>query len=305
MQGPTGAGRLTARPPNVGAGATGCTKLTAPASASITASQNRWASCSPRSTDTHPTRSCRPAASIQERSNIVLPLPAGAHTSTTPPPSGADKRSNSASRWTSLCAAASGCGLARRVSRPPSITFGMPPRVRAPGEASHNAGRSAVRRNPQTEPPIQVVPARKGANRDDAARPSRPSMSRGARDRGGASAAFPEATPVAGLRVVGPPLGQAFDKRCAGKISHFWCHAPRPIPVSIRSALVPSASCEDRRTASPPEGLPSTPTPSRNGGDRRDPSTPDGSACGRQGAREDHAQTPSGSVRVGGHHPLA
>ena len=102
---------MTARPPNVGAGATGCTRLTAPASASITASQNRWASCSPRSTDTHPTRSCRPAASIQERSNIVLPLPAGAHTSTTPPPSGADRRSNSASRRTSLCAAASGCGV--------------------------------------------------------------------------------------------------------------------------------------------------------------------------------------------------
>ena len=53
-------------------------------------------------------------------------------------------------------------------------------------------------------------------------------MLRGARELAALPRRFQRATPVAGLGVVGPPLGQAFDKRCAGKIS-LWCHAPRPI----------------------------------------------------------------------------
>jgi hypothetical protein len=44
-------------------------------------------------------------------------------------------------------------------------------------------------------------------------------MSRGARDLAGLPRRFKRATPVAGLRVVGPPLDQASDKRCAGKVS--------------------------------------------------------------------------------------
>ncbi len=39
---------------------------------------------------------------------------------------------------------------------------------------------------------------------------------------------FQRATPVAGLRVVGLPLGQAFRKAAQAR-PHFWCHAPRPI----------------------------------------------------------------------------
>ena len=164
-----------------------------------------------------------PAASIQERSNIVLPLPAGAHTSTTPPPSGADRRSNSASRRTSRCAAASGCGVPRRVSRPPSMGLAMSHRVRAPREASHKRGAVAVRRNPRTEPP-HPTSFPKGASRDDAARRRGPSISavRGAQRR------FQRATPDAGLRVVDPPLGQAF-RNAAQARPHFSCHAPRPI----------------------------------------------------------------------------
>src|ERR1035438_6444966 len=44
-------------------------------------------------------------------------------------------------------------------------------------------------------------------------------MPHGARDLAALPRRFQRATPVAGLRVVGPPLGQAFHKRCAGKIS--------------------------------------------------------------------------------------
>lgn len=79
---------------------------------------------------------------------------------------------------------------------------------------------------------------------------------------------------------------------------------PRRQPVSIRSALVPRASCEARTTASPPEGPPSTRPPRSGPGatdETRRPQT--GSVRGLQGAREDHAQPASGSVRVGGHHP--
>ena len=58
---------------------------TAPASASTTDSQNRCASRSPRSTDTHADAVRGPTASAHERSSTVLPLPAGAQTTTTPP----------------------------------------------------------------------------------------------------------------------------------------------------------------------------------------------------------------------------
>jgi hypothetical protein len=44
-------------------------------------------------------------------------------------------------------------------------------------------------------------------------------MPRGARELAALPRRFQRATPVAGLRVVGPPLGHPFDKRCAGKSS--------------------------------------------------------------------------------------
>jgi hypothetical protein len=133
------------------------------------------------------------------------------------PPSGVDRRSNRASRRTSLCVAPSGCGVARRVSRPPSIGLAMSHRVRAPREASHKRGAVAVRRNPRTEPPTRVVP--EGARAEMMRHAVEAQHIPRCAGPSGASAALPSATPAAGFRVVGPALGQAFDKRCAGKIS--------------------------------------------------------------------------------------
>jgi len=74
---------------------------TAARSCSITESQNRCASCSPRSTETHAVRSPRFACSSHEPSNTVFPLPAGADTSVTPWRSPADSWSNNPFRATS------------------------------------------------------------------------------------------------------------------------------------------------------------------------------------------------------------
>ena len=76
-----------------------------------TASQNRWASCSSRRTDTHAARS--PAASSHERSRTDFPLPAGAQTTATPPGGVVDSRSWSSSRLISESAA----GVCAAVSR--------------------------------------------------------------------------------------------------------------------------------------------------------------------------------------------
>ena len=93
----------TASPSKPGAAPSRCTKPsrpTAPLNASITASQKRWASRSPRSTDTHATRSRSPASSIHDRSSTVLPLPAGAEISVTPPAAPPESRSNNVLRGT-------------------------------------------------------------------------------------------------------------------------------------------------------------------------------------------------------------
>ena len=70
---------------------TGPSSPTASATASTTDSQIRCASCSPRSTDTHAAGS--PVSRSQLRSSVLLPLPAGAHTTVTPPGGAADRRS--------------------------------------------------------------------------------------------------------------------------------------------------------------------------------------------------------------------
>ena len=72
----------------------------AAASASTIESQKRCASCSPRSTDTQASRSASASDSAQERSSVVLPLPAGAHRSATPPGGVVESRSNRAPRRT-------------------------------------------------------------------------------------------------------------------------------------------------------------------------------------------------------------
>jgi len=74
-------------------------------------------------------------------------------------------------------------------------------------------------------------------------------------------------------------------------------------PVSIRSALVPRASCEARTTASPPEGLPSTPTPIRDGGDGRDPSTPDRLGLPAAGSARGSCPNTLRFGQVSGHYP--
>ena len=77
------------------------------ASASITWSQNRCASRSPRSTVTQATAGSVPAA--QARKSTVLPLPAGAQTRLTVPAGTADRRSKRTGRETNRPAGARGC----------------------------------------------------------------------------------------------------------------------------------------------------------------------------------------------------
>ena len=114
---------------------------TAPASSSMTDSQKRCASRSPRSTDTQATRSASPSDSTQERSSAVLPLPAGAHTRTTSPGPARDSRSNSGRRGTSPRAAG------RRPWRPWATTAGS---ERGPATAMRGASlsRTGTRQNP-------------------------------------------------------------------------------------------------------------------------------------------------------------
>jgi hypothetical protein len=70
------------------------------ASWSITDSQNRCGSRSPRPTDTQATWSRDSSAWTQDSTSSVLPLPAGPVTSATPPPGTADSRSKSDMRRT-------------------------------------------------------------------------------------------------------------------------------------------------------------------------------------------------------------
>ena len=92
----------TASPRNPGVGPSGSTEPPrAAASALVTASQKCCASRSRCSTATHAVCSEAPLSSSHERTSIVLPLPAGAQTRTTPSFRARDSCSNSASRRTS------------------------------------------------------------------------------------------------------------------------------------------------------------------------------------------------------------
>ena len=68
------------------------------ANPSMTDSQKRWASCSSRATDTQAGRS--PETSSHERNSMVLPLPADAQTSASPPGGVTSNRSKSCRRCT-------------------------------------------------------------------------------------------------------------------------------------------------------------------------------------------------------------
>ena len=128
----------TASPRKLGEGATRSTDAATPASASITDSQKRCASRSPRSTETHPSDSSRPPSSTHERTRTDFPLPAGAHTSATPPEPAADNRSNNTLLWTS-----------------------PPPTARAPGsDASHQIPQPSSpyeRSRRLEEPPVGMI----------------------------------------------------------------------------------------------------------------------------------------------------
>lgn len=60
-------------------------------------------------------------------------------------------------------------------------------------------------------------------------------MSRGARDRAALPQRFQRATPAAGIKVVGPPLGDAFQRGAQAR-SHFWC--PRGDPAAQLALVV-------------------------------------------------------------------
>src|SRR5207244_4730709 len=154
----------TPAPSKAGEGANVSTKASAPTAArscSISESQKYWASCSARLTETQAARSLRAASSSQERRTTVLPLPAGAETSVTPPLcSAAESRSKSACRGIGRGANMISCPPSREVvpvatNPPPSsdrLRRSLEQRLRSHESADASSSEERGRSSSMTKP---------------------------------------------------------------------------------------------------------------------------------------------------------